>query len=437
MPTQVMPEAPRPRMPVGLAPAAMSAAAVGLALLALELDRAGPRGVPWLGAGAREVLQAVAIVTAVAVAAVLCAGLVVLAAASRHLVPALAREVLGDRITELVLGVCAATLLFCLVALRGLEAGFAPRVAATLAIGLAAASGVALMALLRHVARSASPDGAVDRIGKRLEIACARDAGAHGSAALPIGFDAGARTIRATVAGYVCAGDLVPLARARDLVIEILVRPRDFVVPGVPLLRVYPAVRCDDAVAGELVRALGTSAHREADRDPRSALEELAQVGARALSRGDTITACAAVDRAVAFLARAARREPPPQALHDEEGRLRVLVRTTTYEELFELALDPIREQAGPRARVLRHLLESVAKLAPSLATTRRRRVATALVDRIARAARAELPPADWESLEPLAARVRAQLAVVPREGGASATRRERIHAAARRALTL
>ena len=100
---------------------------------------------------------------------------------------------------------------------------------------------------------------------------------------------------------------------------------------------------------------------RTAFQDVEFTVDQLVEVAVRALSPGinDPFTAIACIDRLGEGLCRLAGRSMPSPFRCDEEGRLRVVARPTTFESVANAAFHQIRQYGRTSAAVLIRLLET------------------------------------------------------------------------------
>ncbi|MFE1287896.1 DUF2254 domain-containing protein [Streptomyces sp. NPDC058751] len=173
---------------------------------------------------------------------------------------------------------------------------------------------------------------------------------------------------RAGVLRDVNIARLVGAARREGVVLRLIPRIGDFVVPGTPLFAVHEG----PAPAG---RSLGHTVSVGVDRtfhqDFAFGLRQLADIGLRALSAAvnDPTTAVQAVDRIVQFLAAVAGR-PLDTVLHrDRHGTVRLVQPVPGWTELVDLGFAEIRGCAVGTPQVTRRLvagLDDLAAIAPA-----------------------------------------------------------------------
>jgi uncharacterized membrane protein len=162
---------------------------------------------------------------------------------------------------------------------------------------------------------------------------------------------------------------LVRAARREGVVLRLIPRIGDFVVPGTPLF----AVHGGPAPAGRrpLSHTVSVGVERTFHQDFAFGMRQLADIGLRALSAAvnDPTTAVQAIDRIVQFLAAVAGR-PLDAALHrDRHGNVRLVQSVPGWTELVDLGFTEIRGCAVGAPQVTRRIvagLDDLAAIAPA-----------------------------------------------------------------------
>jgi uncharacterized membrane protein len=133
----------------------------------------------------------------------------------------------------------------------------------------------------------------------------------------------------------------------------------DFATRGITLCEVWPATSLTADVAAGLRAAYAVGAQRTTERDPLFGLELLAEIALRALSPGinDPNTAVNCLDFIGDLLVRLAAHELPPQQVHDDKGRLRVVFVAPDFRDFLERSLLDIAGAGAAHARVVLTLL--------------------------------------------------------------------------------
>ncbi|MCZ4507878.1 DUF2254 domain-containing protein [Streptomyces sp. ActVer] len=177
---------------------------------------------------------------------------------------------------------------------------------------------------------------------------------------------------RAGVLRDVDIARLVRMARQNGVVLRLVPRIGDFVVPGTPVF----AVHGEPATKG--LRALSFQVYVGAERtfhqDLGFGLRQLSDIALRALSPAvnDPTTAVQAMDRIVQFLSSVAQR-PLGALLHrDRRGTVRLVQPVPGWTELVDLAFTEIRGCAVSSPQVTRRLLAGLDDLLGAVAEDRR-----------------------------------------------------------------
>ncbi|MEU9781084.1 DUF2254 domain-containing protein [Streptomyces phaeochromogenes] len=177
---------------------------------------------------------------------------------------------------------------------------------------------------------------------------------------------------RAGVLRDVDIARLVRMARQNGVVLRLVPRIGDFVVPGTPVFAVHggPATKGLRALSFQV----SVGAERTFHQDLGFGLRQLSDIALRALSPAvnDPTTAVQAVDRIVQFLSSVAQR-PLGALLHrDRQGTVRLVQPVPGWTELVDLAFTEIRGCAVASPQVTRRLLAGLDDLLGAVAEDRR-----------------------------------------------------------------
>ncbi|MFE6093075.1 DUF2254 domain-containing protein [Streptomyces massasporeus] len=178
-----------------------------------------------------------------------------------------------------------------------------------------------------------------------------QEAPAHGTETAWVPHDG-----RAGVLRDVHIARLVRVARKHGVVLRLIPRIGDFVVPGMPVLAVH-----DGPVPPRraLRYAISVGVERTYHQDLGFGLRQLSDIALRALSPAinDPTTAVQALDRVVQFLAALSRR-PLDAALHrDRAGAVRLVQPVPDWTELVDLGFTEVRGCAVGSPQVSRRML--------------------------------------------------------------------------------
>jgi uncharacterized membrane protein len=376
-------------------PSLMAAAAVGMALLAVLLDRTVSdkwlTKASWVYSGGAEgasaVLQTIAGSMITIAGVVFSLTLVALSLASSQFGPRLLRNFMRDTSNQLVLGTFIATFIYCMLVLRTIrrpeEGAFVPHLSVTLGVLFAMASLWVLIYFIHHVSVSIQAEEVIARVGAELDQTMERlfpeQIGEGGdsprqqeeaaSAQALAALDQPGAEILAIGDGYLQIIDqalLMAFARENDAVLRLERRPGHYVVRGTPLLSVWPPQRVNQAVRSRLLEAFVLGNQRTAAQDVEFAILQLVEIATRALSPGvnDPFTAISCVDRIGSALCRLAQRTMPGACRYDDNEQLRVVAEPPTFAALADTAFHQLRQYARSNADVSLRLLETITVIA-------------------------------------------------------------------------
>ncbi|MFH8973550.1 DUF2254 domain-containing protein [Streptomyces sp. NPDC017890] len=173
---------------------------------------------------------------------------------------------------------------------------------------------------------------------------------------------------RAGVLRDVHIARLVRVARRHGVVLRLVPRIGDFLVPGTPVLAVHGGA----APPRRALRyALSVGVERTFHQDLAFGLRQLSDIGLRALSPAvnDPTTAVQALDRVVQILAALSRRPLDAVAHRDRRGTVRLVRPVPGWTELVDLGFAEVRVCAVGSPQVTRRLLaglDDLLLLAPS-----------------------------------------------------------------------
>ncbi|MFF0162009.1 DUF2254 domain-containing protein [Streptomyces sp. NPDC005263] len=172
---------------------------------------------------------------------------------------------------------------------------------------------------------------------------------------------------RAGVLRDVDIARLVRVARQHGVVLRLIPRIGDFVVPGTPVLAVHGSAAPPRRA---LRRTVSVGVERTFHQDLGFGLRQLSDIALKALSPAinDPTTAVQALDRIVQFLAAVSRRPLDASVYRDRRGELRLVQPVPGWTDLVDLGFTEIRGCALGNPQVTRRLLaglDDLALLAP------------------------------------------------------------------------
>ncbi|GHC55287.1 DUF2254 domain-containing protein [Streptomyces cinnamoneus] len=369
-----------------------TAGLVGAALLALgvleldnllvrELRKAGDYGeiesLIALADDTKTIITTVGSAMLTFIGVVFSISLVALQMAGGQMSPRVVRLYVRSRITKCTFAVFLATFLFALLVQASYEGNDDPRTVSTvpvvssmmcvlmvlLSLGLFVAYVNSTLRLMRvsHV---------VDRITRESFRALDRyGVAAAGPPELPAAGAEVPHRGRAGVLRDVHIARLVRAAQRQGVVLRLIPRIGDFIVPGTPVLAVHGGAAAPPHRALRYTVSVGVE--RTFHQDLGFGLRQLSDIAQRALSPAvnDPTTAVQCLDRIVQFLAAVAER--PLGALHhcDRKGAVRLVQDLPEWADLVDLGFAEIRGCAVDSPQVTRRLvaaLEDLERLAPA-----------------------------------------------------------------------
>lgn len=329
--------------------------------------------------GAQEILSAAVTSIISFTAVVFSITILSLQLASQQFSPRVLRHFMRDRHTQVTLGLFVSTLVFTLLVLRevrveeGLQAAYVPRLSVVVALLLLGATLAAFVAYLHHTAQSIRVVNIIEAIATETHAAIDRSMPDEPGPARRGDRPALASPLQLVVApssGVVLAvsyTQLVGIARTGDALVEVVVVPGDFVSAGSPVFAVRARAALD---AEEVLSTLALGTERTLRQDPAFGFRQIVDIAVRALSPGvnDPTTAVQCLDALHDLLRHVATKPPLSGELRDEEGVVRVVVRSATWEGFLSLALEEIRRHGVAQPQVARRmhaLLDDLLRVVP------------------------------------------------------------------------
>lgn len=344
--------------------------------------------------GAREVLSTIAGSAITVAGVVFSITIVSVSFAAGQYGPRVLTNFMRDRGNQITLGTFIATFLYCIIVLRTIRGGpdereFVPDLAVLIALLLALCSISVLIYFIHHVPRSIHANNIVARVGRQLVDAfdaiypgfIGEEAGSGGACAAPrvpaaLDRNGGAvagdadRTlaIRSPRTGYIEAIDdqrLMEVACRNDLVLRLEHLPGEFIHKGRVFARVWPAHRANDDTVAAIRAAFAVGTQRTPMQDTRFLIDELVEIGTRALSPGinDPFTAISCLDWLGAGLSELARREIPGGLRSGPDGALRVIAVPPDFSAYVHLAFGQFRQYLARDRNAAAHALRTLASI--------------------------------------------------------------------------
>ncbi|WNO53074.1 DUF2254 domain-containing protein [Stakelama saccharophila] len=367
-------------------PALLTIGAIVLSFVTYWIDtRLGAdwlRDMGWLHAskpdGARSLLSMIAgsmISVAGTVFAITIAAVVY---ASGNYGPRLLTNFMTDRGNQLSLGVFIADFVYCMMILRTIRQpdeagyfitpgnpGFVPELSLIVALGLTLFSVGVLVYFLHHVPDSIRINNVVAAVGRRaLHDIEKRFPDFDRGAAMQRPPKEGLTAVRAKRTGYVEVIDFDTLGHVcekQGVSVYLSVRPGDFVHPDMTVLRV--AGTLGEGVDDKLRDAFAVGESRTPNQDIEYSLDELVEIGLRALSPGinDPFTAVTCLHWLSAATASLAMRDLACDADGRPFGEQRVYALPDDFIHFIARGFGSIRASAAASPIASRIFVESLA----------------------------------------------------------------------------
>jgi len=408
-------------------PATFALFAAALGLVTVYLDRNGFADfltnydwlVPVRPKGAADILSVMAATMIGVASTVFSITLVAVTYASGTYGPRLLTNFLEDKGNQISLATFIGTFVYTLIVLRSVRAedevatsasdatatalpGFAPQLSLLVAYLLVALCVGVLVFFLHHVPSSIRISMVLERVGNRLLSALRKTYPVEEEFrdARP---SEGGETITSSRAGYVQLidfEDLEECADEHDCTFSLRVRTGDFVHRDLPLVDVNGASadELEDTVKSYFT--LGPVRTRE--QDPQYLIDQLVEIGLRALSPGinDPFTAITALHWLGAATSEIARRDLRKDVCGRDADDCTVIPLPDTYEHYLQRGLGSMRSAVSTSANATMVMLDAIVKAAEPVNDDTRKAGLRRQADMLIEQAREELKGADLRQVE-------------------------------------
>ena len=314
-------------------PALFAVCALLLATLTIQLDRAGQtewiNDINWLQParpqGASNMLSVIAGSMIGVASTVFSITIAAVAFASGNYGPRLLTNFMEDRGNQISLATFIGTFVYSITVLRSVRTpdeanviaqgtalpGFVPQLSLLIAYCLMALSVMVLVYFLNHVPSSIRINAVLEGIGRRLLVSIRKNFDEPMKARVEADIREGT-PVAADRSGYIQVidwSDLLKVARKSGAELQMAVRTGDFVHPGVAIG--YWSEKPDDACDEQVRDCLALGDTRTPTQDLHFMIDELVEIGLRALSPGinDPFTAISALHWIGAATAELGRRD--------------------------------------------------------------------------------------------------------------------------------
>lgn len=304
----------------------------------------------------------------------------------------LLRVFLGDRTTQVVLGMFVGTFVYCVAAALSIlpvdVEPASPQITATLGLLLMMATFGSLILLVQHISTMLqAPNIAAAAGGQLLDGVRVENVDPAGGDAIPQKaapgpgdplMDTPGYLIYVKGTGYIQTVDpaiLLTLAHENDLLIRLLQKPGAFVRPGEAVAEVWPSERVSEPLDKQIRRAFRVGNQRTPTQDIECAVNQLVEMAVRAMSPAinDPFTAMTCLDHIGNGLALFARQDEESLNTFDRDGRLRLVFEPVTFDELLNAAFNMLRHASCDNASVLLHMLVVISEIGQQAKTAEAR----------------------------------------------------------------
>jgi uncharacterized membrane protein len=419
-------------------PTLLTLAAFALALVTIHLDRA--LGAQWLQElswfegsqpeGARAQLTVIASAMIAISSTVFAITIAAVAYASGNYGPRLLNNFMNDRGNQISLGVFVATFVYNLLVLRTVKSAedapapaggtaeavsaFVPQLS-MLVSGISVLVAVAtLVFFLHHIPASIRINTVLGGIGRRLIADIEKRFPAAGGGEEPRE-QVGGVAVPAASVGYVEIIDFAELdeiAEKNGLIISLVIRTGDFIHPHLPVVTVSPEP-ANEEVTAKILNCFSLGDSRTPTQDLEFLLDELVEIGLRALSPGvnDPFTAVAALHWLAAAMAKLADRglvEGPEQQTYDP-ARVRPIA--DDFHHYLRRSFGAMRTTAAGSPIAAKIFLDSLAGIAIGATSERRRSMLLEEARQFGEQAALALEGPAWETVRRRLEEVQAEIA--------------------------
>ena len=288
----------------------------------------------------------------------------------------LLRVFLGDRTTQLVLGMFVAAFVYCLAAALSIPPvevePDAPQVTATVGVLLMLGTFASLILLVQHISTMLqAPNIAAAAGAELLDVVRAeipeeiRSGGQIEQEAAKSLVDTDGYAVRVRRTGYIQFIDpesVLTLARENDLVIRLLCKPGRFVWREAAVALAWPSSRVDEQLEEQILMAFRLGNTRTPTQDVAYAVNQLVEMAVRAMSPAinDPFTAMTCLDYIGEGLALFIQQGENSSYYYDRDDRLRLVLEPVTFADLLDCAFNMLRHASCDNASVLLHMLEII-----------------------------------------------------------------------------
>ena len=305
--------------------------------------------------------------------------LVALTLASSQFGPRLIKNFMYDRINQVVLGSYISTYIYCLIVLNTIKDNdvvvFIPEFSTLIAQVAALANIILLIIFIHHIAMSIQADKIISDISQSLsqniKVLFPEELGDQPDGVSRKEIDAAKAGYKEkhafTIPGrgyiqYIDGKTLVHLVDKNDALVELHFRPGDYLVEGVEAGIIYSNEKPDEQLIYDLQQQFLLGKTRTQQQDAEYSIHQMVEIGVKALSPGinDPYTAIACIDNLTSAMSYLTNVKFPSECRYNEEGKLRIIAHTLTYEGMLDASFNQIRQFAKGSPSVVIRLMEAL-----------------------------------------------------------------------------
>ncbi len=409
-------------------PALFAVLALVLAFVCIYADRAGwaewLNDVAWLAparpGGASTMLQVIAGSMIAVASTVFSITIVAVSYASGTYGPRLLTNFMEDKGNQFSLATFIGTFVFSLTVLRTVRAedeqpadaaeaaatalpGFVPQLSLLVAFALMVISVAVLVYFLNHVPSGIRIARVIEGIGSRLINAIEKTYPEAGNDDGPDKRRRG-EPLLAHKPGYVQLIDfseLIELARKHECEVTLAVRTGDFVHEGLPLMEVSGG-DCTDGCRDGLRASFTLGFARTPEQDPQFLIDELVEIGLRALSPGinDPFTAVTALHWLGAATAHLGKRRLVKDICGNGDEDCAIHPLPDDFRHYVQRGFGAMRSAVATSPIAAKIMLASLRDVAVTLESTKRRELLLGEAELLRKQARLSLEGPDLDEIE-------------------------------------
>lgn len=305
--------------------------------------------------------------------------LVVLTLASSQFGPRLIKNFMYHRLNQIVLGSYVSTYIYCLVVLNTIkeneEVVFIPAFSTLVAQGAALVNIILLILFIHNIAISIQADKVIsdisESLSRNIKVLFPQKMGNQPAEENEQNEDAAKSGYKEkqsfTIPGsgylqYIDGKTLIELTDGINGLLELRFRPGDYLVEGVEVGLIYSNDTIDNKKIKLFQEQFLLGKTRTQQQDAEYSIRQMVEIAVRALSPGvnDPYTAIACIDNLTSAMAYLSDVKFPSRYRTNQDGELRIIAATLTYEGMLDAAFNQIRQFAKGTPSVVIRLMEAL-----------------------------------------------------------------------------